>query len=263
MYHLQAQNVHHRTPKVDNGQHQNVSAHLPTHTEWENGHSGQTKRKKNQALQWFKVFCVNGWVLEIAPNLHWVSSQVSELITGVIQNSNIWFWYIITGIKKIKYFFIFIYNCSSQFSLKKTQIITLKLLVSLKFLKYPEPAVLRFFFPKYPKLMGITEIKYPTPRLVWTGGCLVHSLAVSTISVGFTFGKELHVTRYIAPRHQILDFPSFNFQAVKQIVSNFIYYLFIWCGAGARGGECDSKMGLKRCIRILKWDHCRGICWNA
>jgi hypothetical protein len=37
----------------------------------------------------FKVFCVNGWVLEIAPNLHWVSSQVSELITGVIQNSNI------------------------------------------------------------------------------------------------------------------------------------------------------------------------------
>ncbi len=236
MYHLQAQNVHHRTPKVDNGQHQNVSAHLPTHTEWENGHSGQTKRKKNQALQWFKVFCVNGWVLEIAPNLHWVSSQVSELITGVIQNSNIWFWYIITGIKKIKYFFIFIYNCSSQFSLKKTQIITLKLLVSLKFLKYPEPAVLIFFFPKYPKLMGITEIKYPTPRLVWTGGCLVHSLAVSTISVGFTFGKELHVTRYIAPRHQILDFPSFNFQAVKQIVSNFIYLFIylVWCGGTGR-----------------------------
>jgi len=61
---------------------------------------GANQEKKKQALLFvlptnektlclFKVFCVNGWVLEIAPNLHWVSSQVTELITGVIQNSNI------------------------------------------------------------------------------------------------------------------------------------------------------------------------------
>jgi hypothetical protein len=37
-------------PKVDNGQHKNVSAHLQTHTELENGHSGQTEKKKKQAL---------------------------------------------------------------------------------------------------------------------------------------------------------------------------------------------------------------------
>jgi hypothetical protein len=57
--------------------------------------ANQEKKKKPSTamriLCLFKVFCVNGWVLEIAPNLHWVSSQVSELITGVIPNSNIWF----------------------------------------------------------------------------------------------------------------------------------------------------------------------------
>jgi hypothetical protein len=74
--------------------------YLQTHSEWENGHSGQTKKNKNKhyffvlpamrILCLFKVFCVNGWVLEIAPNLHWVSSQVSELIT--------------TGLSKIQIF---------------------------------------------------------------------------------------------------------------------------------------------------------------
>jgi len=85
---------------MDDAQTHFGAAHLQTHTEWENGYLGQTKKKKNKhyffvlptnekTLCLFKVFCVNGWVLEIAPNLHWVSSQVTELITGVIQNSNI------------------------------------------------------------------------------------------------------------------------------------------------------------------------------
>jgi len=135
---------------------------------------------------------VNGWVLEIAPNLHWVSSQVSELITGVIPK----FKYLVL-IYNHRYqknqilFFIVIYNCSSKFSLKKTQMIILKLLVSLKFLKYPEPTVLRTcLFFQIPETDGYYRNQIPDPTLVWTGGCLVHSLAVSTISMGFTFGKR-------------------------------------------------------------------------
>jgi hypothetical protein len=93
------------------------------------------------------------------------------LITGVIPNSNIWFWSIITGIQKSNTFLL-LYNCSSKFSLKKTQIITLKLLVSLKFLKYPEPTVLRTcLFFQIPETDGYYRNQIPDPTLVWTGGC--------------------------------------------------------------------------------------------
>jgi hypothetical protein len=103
--------------------------------------------------------------------------------------------------------------------------------------------------------MGITGIKYPTPHwfgLVgagWLCGCKYNLH-------GLYFWKRTPCYEVHCTQAQNLDFPSFNFQSVKQFVSNFVY-LFIWCGAGAWGGECDSKMGLKRGIQIHKWDNCK------
>jgi hypothetical protein len=98
-----------------------------------------------------------------------------------------------------------------------------------------------FNFFKHQKLMGITEIKYPTPQLVLFGlggVLLVHSLAVSTISVGFTFGKELPCYEVHCTQAQNLDFPSFNFQLVKTICFKFLFiYLYLFGVVRGHGEE--------------------------
>jgi hypothetical protein len=76
------------------------------------------------------------------------------------------------------------------------------------------------------------------------------------------FGKRTPCHEVHCTQAQILDFPSFNFQSVKQICFKKFIYLFIWCGAGAWGGECDSKKGLKRCIQVLKVGPLQVNCWN-
>lgn len=102
------------------------------------------------------------WVLEIAPNTHWVSRWVSKLITTIFFKIKYQVWIYNNGYQKIKYPVI-VCNHSSQFFWEKSNIHIVNCWVfgsSSMNLAWNQCSLLLNFF-KYPKLMGITKIKYP------------------------------------------------------------------------------------------------------
>jgi hypothetical protein len=115
----------------------------------------------------------------------------------------------------------------------------IQFLIIFKYLKLAILSLDSDFFPllHIPKTDGYYRNLIPDLTLVWTcgGGVLVHSLAVSTISMGFTCGKRTPYHEVHCTQAQILDFPSFDFQSVKQFVSKFYLFIYlVWCGGTGR-----------------------------
>jgi len=105
-----------------------------------------------------------------------------------------------------------------------------------------------------PKTDGYYRNQIPDPTRVWTGWCWFTRWLEVQSPWTFYFWKRTPCYEVHCTQARVSTFNRYN-----NLFQILFIYLFLWCDAGGRGGECDSKMGLKRCIRVLKWDHCRRL----